>query len=230
MIKRIVKTQSPSPTNEGLGNRRRAEESVARDYLKFYETPFGREVLRIEAGYIRGWLGDCNRILDVGCGPGAFEGELPELNIVGIDSNPKMIKVARENSDAEFKVGSAEKLPFPNSSFDGVFLVSALAFIDDYRKAIDEVARTLIPNGKIVALLCNTESNYFREKLASGRYTASNIKHNDMKSILAYLSTRFDLDGEYMIGVDGDRLSDTVDAKMASIYAVKGTVKSGGRK
>jgi SAM-dependent methyltransferase len=199
------------------------------EYLRFYETPFGGNVLRREAEYIRNWLGGCRKILDVGCGPGVFERELSDLNIVGVDSNPEMINAARALSKTEFKVAQAEHLPFQHSSFDGVFFTSSLAFIDDYVKAIDEAARVLVPDGRVAALLCNTESAYFKDKLERGEYTSKNIKHTDMKPILDHLSTKFNISGEYMLGVRDGRIVDTSDAKLASIYAVKGTVKRRSR-
>ena len=189
----------------------------AEKYSAFYDTSIGVEILRKETEYIRSWLSNCETIIDVGCGPGVFERELSDLNVIGVDSSPEMIKIAKRKSKAEFKVAQAESLAFPDERFDGVFFISALSFIGDYQKAIDEAARVLMPGGRIVALMCNTRSNYFKEKLEKGGYT-----------IIDYLSERFNMGGEYMIGVKNGRIVDTDDPKLASIYALKGTVRSGG--
>ena len=71
-----------------------------------------------------------DRVLDVGCGSGRltlaaqqWAGENAEA--IGIDPSPEMVEVARQNakragSKAKFKLGLAERLPFPDSIFDVV--------------------------------------------------------------------------------------------------------------
>jgi len=59
---------------------------------------------------------------------------------------------------SEFKVASATAIPFPDSSFDLVNCCgSTLSFIEDYDKAIREMARTLKPGG---ILFIEVENKY----------------------------------------------------------------------
>lgn len=83
-------------------------------------------------------VGPGSRVLDVGCGTG----ELVALAVArgaeaaGCDAAAGMVDVARRRSPgADLRVAQAERLPWPDDSFDLVTLVNALAFTD--------VARTL---------------------------------------------------------------------------------------
>ncbi len=195
------------------------------DYLRFYETDFGRKILRREAEYIRSFLSDCDKILDVGCGPGVFEKELSDLDIVGLDADSVMIAAAQSIAGNEFRVSNAEKLPFQEGSFDGLFSVATLCFMDDPFRAVDEWARVLRPKGKFVALLCNPHSHHFQGMLTRGGYTARNLKHTDFTPIVDYLEGKFNTQGEYFLGVKDESVFDSDNPKTASIYAVKGTLK-----
>jgi len=195
------------------------------EYIKFYETPFGQGILRRESTYIRDWLHECNRILDVGCGPGIFEEKLSDLNIVGVDSDPEMVQAAKQKVENEFRLANAEELPFPDASFDGIFFVTSLEFIEAYIKAIDEAARVLSRRGRIVALILNPESQYFKDRLSRGGYIAESVKHTDIKGIKSYLSTKFDISGGYFLGVTGNRVFDSDDPSYASLYAIRCRLK-----
>jgi ubiquinone/menaquinone biosynthesis C-methylase UbiE len=61
------------------------------------------------------------RTLDVACGTGFLTRHL-RGGVVGLDQSPSMIEVARDQvPDAEFVVGDALSMPFPDGSFDRVF-------------------------------------------------------------------------------------------------------------
>ena len=65
------------------------------------------------------------RILEVGCGPGALAEALkrwyPRAEIVGLDRDREFIRFARERvPGVEFLEGDATALPFPAGSFDAV--------------------------------------------------------------------------------------------------------------
>ena len=198
-----------------------------REYLEFYETSLGREILGREVDYVRAWLGGCKRILDVGCGPGIFERGLEELDITGVDSSPEMLEVARGLADNRFVLGSAEELPFPDSSFDGLFFIASLEFTRNYRRALAEAARVLSRGGKILILMFNPDSTYFKGMLSREGYTKKNIKHPDLspERIKKELSGVFKAAGEYVLGIDGARAFPSNDAKDSAMYAIKGIRK-----
>ena len=70
------------------------------------------------------------RVIDVGCGDGRMAlGCAPyALEVVGVDPDPEAIRLARKKvrelgvTNAQFKVGVAQNLPFPDEHFDVVIL------------------------------------------------------------------------------------------------------------
>ena len=103
-----------------------------------------------------------DRILDLGCGTGAQTQQVslvldPQLGgaITGIDAAGAMITAAREKRGSDrcfFEVMAAEKLDFPDRSFDAV--MSSLFFhhipLDLKRASLSEAYRVLKPGGTLV--------------------------------------------------------------------------------
>jgi len=93
------------------------------------------------------------RVLDVCCGPGYRAGTAAARGAVsvGIDIAPGMVDEARRRfPDAEFRVGDAEELNFPDAVFDAVICAFGLLHLPDPDKAIGEAFRVLIPGGLYV--------------------------------------------------------------------------------
>jgi Methylase involved in ubiquinone/menaquinone biosynthesis len=91
-------------------------------------------------------------ILDVGCGTGRFlrvaSTRWPQAQLFGVDPAEQMISEAKRlNSNATFKISTAESLPFPDQTFD--LIVSSLSFHHwaDQLKGLHEIARVLRPGG-----------------------------------------------------------------------------------
>jgi len=83
-------------------------------------------------------------MLDVGTGSGLFaEGFAKQgLHVVGVDVNPDMVATASSFvPSGEFRLAPAEALPFPDASFDLVFLGLVFHETDDALKAIQEARR-----------------------------------------------------------------------------------------
>jgi ubiquinone/menaquinone biosynthesis C-methylase UbiE len=83
-------------------------------------------------------------MLDVGTGTGLFAGAFAELGIAvtGIDVNAQLLASARELVHAGlFLEAPAELLPFPDLSFDLVFLGLVLHETDDALAALKEARR-----------------------------------------------------------------------------------------
>jgi SAM-dependent methyltransferase len=90
------------------------------------------------------------RVLDVGTGTGAVArlvaARLPEAEIEGVDVSDRMIDEARRLSDSprvRFQVADAEKLPFPDGSFDLVTLGNMIPFFA-------ELGRVTAPGGNVL--------------------------------------------------------------------------------
>jgi len=82
--------------------------------------------------------------LDVGTGTGLFAEELAArgLSVVGLDANPDMVQRAGTLvPSVRFLEGTAEKLPFPDQSFDLVFLGQVLHEVEPPLAALKEAHR-----------------------------------------------------------------------------------------
>lgn len=89
------------------------------------------------------------RTLDLGCGEGRVGAELAQRghDVIGVDSSPRMIDLARERHEAV--VADAAALPFPDSSFDLVVAYMSLMNMDDLSAATREAGRVLERGGRL---------------------------------------------------------------------------------
>jgi SAM-dependent methyltransferase len=94
-----------------------------------------------------------NRVLDVGCGTGAFAAALAErrARVWGVDPSPEMLARATTVSGRAvgFKLGRAEALPFKTAWFDRAVFRLVIHLVDR-PTALREAARVLVPGGRIV--------------------------------------------------------------------------------
>jgi ubiquinone/menaquinone biosynthesis C-methylase UbiE len=197
--------------------------SDAEKFARFYESAFGKRILEIEAEYIRKALSGCGRILDIGCGIGPFEQKLPDLNITGLDISEEMITEARRRCGNDFVLGNAEALEFGDSSFDAVFFVATLEFVEDYKKALREALRVTRPGGRLLLIMLNPESHYFHEQSEDEGSYFRKVLHTDVREITDYIGEFYNIiKEEYFLGIAGPEIFDTSDKEYASIYAVTG--------
>ncbi len=197
--------------------------SDVRKFIKFCESDFGKSVLEKEAEYVYQELKGTHRILDVGCGIGQFEQKLSELDITGLDNSKEMLEEARRRSNKTFVLGNAESLNFDNASFDAVFYVTTLEFIDDYRKAIQEAYRVTKPNGKLLVMMLNPESEYFKEHVQREDSYFRKVQHTNLSEIKAYIARFYRIERkEYFLGIKGQQVFDTSNKQFASLYVIVG--------
>ena len=95
------------------------------------------------------------KIIDVGCGYGTslkYFHSLGYKNIYGIDPDNDLTKTLPREI-AEIKNGVAQKIPYPDESFDVVFVNGALHHMpirkETYKEAIKEMDRVLKPGGHV---------------------------------------------------------------------------------
>lgn len=86
------------------------------------------------------------RVLDVGTGTGLFAEAFAKfgLDVTGIDPNTELLAIARRHAAGVFLVGTAEKLPFEDRSFDLVMMGHVLHETDDRAAALREARRVAL--------------------------------------------------------------------------------------
>ena len=92
------------------------------------------------------------RTLDLGCGEGRVTRDLAVLghDVVGVDSSATLIAAAREaDYEMELHLADAAALPFSDASFGIVVAFMSLHDIDDLSGAVREIARVLVPGGRL---------------------------------------------------------------------------------
>lgn len=98
------------------------------------------------------------KILDVGCGFGAMAlvlaREFPDCEVVGVDLSVPLLDYARSNTSVElmenrvrFEEADVENMPFEDGSFDVVFNVSMVHWVDSPVSMLNEIQRVLKPEG-----------------------------------------------------------------------------------
>jgi len=100
-------------------------------------------------------------VLDVGCGSGwaarLIATQASQGHVIGIDVSDEMIRVASDQSkgfpNLEFKVASAEALPFDDAKFSHAFSMESLYYYADIEAAAREIRRVLRPGGLFVTVV-----------------------------------------------------------------------------
>jgi len=116
------------------------------------------------AGVANPWqLGPLNageRVLDLGSGAGTDSLVAAQMvgeqgRVTGIDMTPAMLAKARAAAaemgmtNVEFVEGEAERLPFPDESFDVVVSNGVIDLIPDKDAVFAELHRVLVPGGRM---------------------------------------------------------------------------------
>ncbi|MGI9270614.1 MAG: class I SAM-dependent methyltransferase [Woeseiaceae bacterium] len=117
-------------------------------------------------------------LLDVACGLGRLleAGREYDLRLSGIDISEVAVQRARENvPEARIEVGSAERLPYADASFDLISCIGSLERMLDTAKALAEMRRVGKPDARFCLLVRNsTTSNWkFRRAIWRRRNTGN---------------------------------------------------------
>jgi SAM-dependent methyltransferase len=92
------------------------------------------------------------KVLDVGCGAGsvakAVKRERPDLEVFGCDLSHSALDVATASPEGvNFRLATAEKLPFAAGELDFVWIFDVLEHVENPEHVLREVARVLRPGG-----------------------------------------------------------------------------------
>lgn len=100
-------------------------------------------------------LGPEDRLLDVGCGGGAFLRRTAESGcvIVGLDHSRDMVRLARRKTRAPIELAEVYAMPFADGEFTAVSCLVAFFFFVDPVAALREIRRVLDPERGRVAVM-----------------------------------------------------------------------------
>ena len=101
------------------------------------------------------------RLLEVGVGTGRFASAFGVEE--GVDPSPSMLDHANRRG-VHTQLGTAEKLPYEDGTFDGVLVVTTLCFTTDPARSLLEFARVLKSAGAVVIGLIPASSPWGRKK------------------------------------------------------------------
>ena len=112
------------------------------------------------------------RVLDIGCGGGAFCRHVAPLiapggSVVGIDNAPAAVDIARRLSALEdhslltFTRADGHDLPFADASFDAAVCVSVLGFCQNPEQVLTEARRVLCPGGRFLVVNSDEDTRVY---------------------------------------------------------------------
>ena len=119
-------------------------------YMGRYSAPLAPQL----ADFAR--VGRGQRVLDVGCGPGALTGELVARlgaeSVAAVDPSESFVEAARaRHPGVDVRHASAEELPFADGEFDAALAQLVVHFMTDPVAGLREMARVTRPGGVVAA-------------------------------------------------------------------------------
>jgi SAM-dependent methyltransferase len=132
------------------------------------------------------------RIFEDGCGVGMYLVRLAQdaRQAIGMDIELERTQEARRLAPQVF-CGAGEVLPFPDNSFDLILSHEVLEHVQDDRKAVEEIVRTLRPGGRLVLFVPNrgypfeTHGIYWKGKYRFGNIPLVNYLPDRWRNRLA---------------------------------------------
>jgi SAM-dependent methyltransferase len=112
-----------------------------------------QQVPSYEAALQRVDLRAGQRVLDIGCGAGAFLRLVADrgARVFGLDASEALIELARARlPDADLSVGEMEALPYEDDTFDLVTGFTSFFFANDMVAALREAGRVAKPGAPVV--------------------------------------------------------------------------------
>jgi SAM-dependent methyltransferase len=122
------------------------------------------------------------RVLEVGCGLGTDGAQFAKAgaDYTGVDLTEAAVGLARKRFElfglpGTFRVADAERLDFPDNSFDVVYSHGVLHHTPDTAGAVREVHRVLRPGGRAIVMLYHRDSYNYRVNISILRRTGVHL-------------------------------------------------------
>ena len=185
-------------------------------YFNTCQTEFWSKVFAAEFAYLMKHLHPEDEILSVGCGPAIIEKKLIEngFAVIGQDVSQEAIACAPDSIRAV--IAPAENMPFSEATFDVVLFIVSLQFIADYRQALAESRRVLRSKGRVILLLLNPESVFYKRKQTEVDSYVRKIKHTDLGEIESTMTELFASQGESFLGIADEQIAPSVMSTLIS--------------
>jgi len=175
---------------------------VALRYDDWFERPWGSFAFQVELAALRRAIGDLRglRVLDVGCGTGRFTTALAReaRDVVGVDLDLKMLRVAATRTAGPLAVADASDLPFSTGAFDVVIAVTVCEFVCDVATVVSEMVRVATGDGRVVVASLNARSPWgiarHRHLREAAWDSARFLSRSELRSLGATMGRRFRLD------------------------------------
>lgn len=91
------------------------------------------------------------RLLDVGCGAGAFLADMHRLGwtVAGVETDPEVAKIAQARFGLSVFTGSLQEASFPPNSFNAITMEHVIEHVEDPLALVRECHRIVKPGGRI---------------------------------------------------------------------------------
>jgi ubiquinone/menaquinone biosynthesis C-methylase UbiE len=158
-------------------------------YDQWFETPMGRLIKGYESKLIFRMLAPepGELILDAGCGTGIFTEDIIETGarVVGLELAFDMLRRAVTKCSGQTfhsVIGDIQRLPFADASFNKAISITAIEFIQDARRAVEELFRVTKPGGCIVVATLNSLSPWAQRRKEAAQKGHPLFKHAIFRS------------------------------------------------
>jgi len=86
----------------------------------------------------------------------------------------------------------------------------------------------LRPAGKLIVMLLNPHSAFFKEKVQDPASYLRKIRHTSLEEIESAIAEHFHIQTEYFMGVKDGNIFESQETAEASLYVIRGTQKHRG--
>ena len=132
-------------------------------------TAAARAYRRWLARYLRLMIPPGARVLEIGCGVGDLLGDLPGIEMTGVDlSEVQVARAGQRFPRGRFHVQAGEHLDLPGEKFDVVIVSDTINYAADAQAMLERIHSVSTPDTR---LILNFQSNLWRPMLRFARMT-----------------------------------------------------------